>query len=411
MPVTLVASEHVLVGDDAGLRPATLVVEGDLIAAVHDGIDPAARLVDAALLPGFVDTHCHGARGVAFGTGDPAPAIAHHHLHGSTSLMASTVTASMADLRAQLDTLRPAVEAGDLVGVHLEGPFLSREKKGAHEDSLLRTPDPELLDPLLADPVVRMVTLAPELLGGLQAMCRCRAAGVVAAFGHSDADATTARAALDAGATVTTHLFNAMRPIGHREPGPVPVLLHDPRMVVELIADGVHVAPEVLLMTIDAVGAHRVALVTDAIAATGEPDGPQHLGNLPIQVRHGIARLVDADGLPGALAGSTLTLDRAVQRLVGLGVPLADVARMASTTPARAHGLDRVGVLEPGRLADVCAVDAGGHLRGVMRHGTWLRDPHPANHNPGNQNPGAHDSSGRQATGPDHTRTRAKDPA
>lgn len=383
-PIALAADRVLL--DDGQLHAATLVLDDGRIAEVREGIDPAAQPLHGIVVPGYVDTHCHGARGVAFGQGDPTPAIEHHHAHGSTTLMASTVTASMGDLRAQLDVLRPFVGSGELAGVHLEGPFLSPERKGAHQPGLLRAPGPDLLAPLLGDPVVRMVTLAPELPGGLDAVGLCRDHGVVAAFGHSDADAPTTAGAIDAGMTVATHLFNAMRPIGHRVPGPVPVLLHDRRMVVELIADGVHVAPEVLLMAIDAAGPHRVALVTDAISATGQPDGPQLLGNLPVEVRDGIARLATGDGTEGALAGSTLTLDRAVERLVALGVPLADAVTMATATPARAHGLDEVGVLAPGRRADLCVLDEQAHLLGVLRHGRWLVEPpgpadptHPTN--------------------------------
>lgn len=380
-----IASQRVITGefDTDGrtlpARPLTLTLSGGSIARVDEGLAPDADVVDAVIVPGFVDTHTHGGAGAAFVDPDPAAvqrAIDLHRRHGSTTIFASTVTAAIPDVHAQVARLRPFVESGELAGVHLEGPFISPARKGAHTESLLVAPAPDLIEPLLADPVVRMVTLAPELTDGLEAVGACARRGVAAAFGHSDGDAATTRASVDAGVTIVTHLFNAMRGINHREPGPVPVLLTDPRVMVELICDGVHLAPEVVRLAIAAAGVRRVGLVTDAMAATGEADGDYELGGLAVQVRDGVARLVTADGSPGAIAGSTLTMDRAVRFLVrDAGVALPDAAAMASSVPAGWHHLDDVGRLAPGRRADLCLLDDDTRLVAVMRRGTWIANP------------------------------------
>lgn len=377
----LVAAEQVVVADGSPCRPLTLAVEDGRIAGVAEGIADGATVLDGLLLPGFVDTHCHGAAGAPFTDRDPqrvAAAIDLHRRHGTTSLVASTVTDTLGELTGQLARLAPLVEAGELAGTHVEGPFLSPAHKGAHPDELLLAPTREALDALLdaGRGTVRMVTLAPELDGDLEAVGHLRSRGVVAAFGHSDADAATTAAALDAGATVATHLFNAMRPVHHRAPGPVPVLLADERVTVEVIADLVHLAAEVLRLVPRAAGGHRVSLVTDAMSATGCADGHYMLGRLPVEVTGGTARLATSDGSQGAIAGSTLTMDVAVANLLRLGVAVDDVALMASANPARALGLAEVGRLAPGCWADACLLDADGYaLRAVMRRGRWITGP------------------------------------
>jgi N-acetylglucosamine-6-phosphate deacetylase len=340
------------------------------------GIDDAER-VAGWVVPGFVDTHCHGGGGHDFATTDARQALAardFHRRHGSTSILASLVADEIDTLGAQLGTLSGLVADGDLAGIHLEGPFLSPAKPGAHDPALLRHPEPRALDQLLAGGrgAVSMITIAPELPHGMAAIDRLVGDGVTAAVGHTDADAEMIKEALDHGATVATHLFNAMRPIHHREPGPVPTLLDDPRVVVELIADGVHLHDDVLRLAIAAAGPDRVALITDAMLATGMADGRYRLGTMPVEVADGRARVVEADGSAGAIAGSTLTMAAAYQRLIGLGLPHEQVARMAATTPARVHRLNQVGTIETGRLADLCVVDDRGGLQRVMARGEWV---------------------------------------
>ncbi len=329
------------------------------------------------VVPGFVDTHGHGGGGHDYATLEPAEASAarsFHRRHGTTTALASLVTADLDTLVAQIETLIPLVRRGELAGLHLEGPFLSPAKKGAHTEALLRPPTPEAVDRLLeaADGTLAMVTLAPELPGALEATARLAAAGVAVAVGHTDGDETDVRRALDAGATVATHLFNAMRPVHHREPGPVPVLLSDERVMVELIADGFHLHRDVVRMAVDAAGLDRAALITDAMVATGMPDGGYTLGGLDVTVRRGEARLVAEDGSPGSIAGSTLTMATGFAYLVGLGLSIPGAAWMAASTPARRHGLDGVGVLEVGAAADLCVVDDAGTLLRVLQHGSWV---------------------------------------
>ncbi len=375
--LNLIAADRVVTGGGTAVRPLTLTIDGGRILAVTEGIVPGAEVVDGVLVPGYVDTHCHGAAGAAFTDPDPAAvarAIAHHRSHGSTTLFASTVTDSLDELVAQVGRLRLLVEQGELAGIHLEGPFLSPAHKGAHPTELLVDPVDEAVDALVeaGGGAVRMFTIAPELNHGVEACRRMARAGVVAAFGHSDADAATTRASIDAGVTVATHLFNAMRPIHHRAPGPVPVLLDDARVTVEMIADFVHLAPEIVEFVGRAGGAGRVCLVTDAMSATGSADGAYMLGRLPVQVVDSTARLATEDGTPGAIAGSTLTMDVAVENLARVGFDVREAVAMASVNPARAHGLDEVGQLAVGRWADVCVIDPQSFaLRRVMRHGHW----------------------------------------
>mgnify|MGYP002651292298 CR=1 FL=1 len=378
MTITIAAQRVVTGASGPEPEALTLVVDGQRIVEVRPGLEDGAEVVDGWIVPGYVDTHCHGGAGADFASPDAdavAAALTMHRAHGSTSIMASTVTEAMDDVIAQIERLRPLVESGDLAGIHLEGPFLSVEKKGAHNPDLLVDPTPERIAEILqaSQDSVRMVTLAPEREHGLDAVSALEEAGVAAAFGHSDADHTTTAASVEAGASVVTHLFNAMRPIHHRDPGPIPFLLDDERVMVELICDGTHLHPDVIAMAIDAAGIHRVALVTDAMSATGKPDGEYDLGSLRVAVRSGVAKLLNDDGTLGAIAGSTLTMARAVEFVVSVvGREVGEAAIMAATTPARWHHLDEVGQLQPGRFADLCVVDDAGILQRVMRRGQWV---------------------------------------
>jgi N-acetylglucosamine-6-phosphate deacetylase len=285
-------------------------------------------------------------------------------------MVASLVSDEPAALGRSARELSSLVDDGLLAGVHLEGPWLSPQHAGAHEPARLSTPKPEAVDHLLesAGEHLRMVTLAPELPGGLDAIRRLSAAGVVAAIGHTDATYDEARAALDAGATVGTHLFNAMRGLHHREPGPVAALVEHPDAYVELIADGVHVHPAMLRMAA-AAKPHLTALVTDAMAAAAAVDGDYLLGAMAVEVRDGVARLTGS----GAIAGSTLTMSAAVRYAVRVvGMSLEDAVRAATSTPATMLGLERVGALRPGFHADLVVLDPDLEVLRVMRRGSWV---------------------------------------
>ncbi|GAA1394766.1 N-acetylglucosamine-6-phosphate deacetylase [Kitasatospora putterlickiae] len=354
-----------------------LAVEGDRIAGLGGSATPGdLDLSGYTVVPGFVDLHVHGGGGASYSSGiaEEALQVARTHLeHGTTTTVASTVTGEIDDLARQASVLSELVEDGVLAGIHFEGPFISHNRCGAHRPDLLRDPDPALVRKLVdaARGHARMVTLAPELPGGLDSVRMLADLGVIAAVGHTDSDYAKTLEAIEAGATVATHLFNAMPGIAHRAPGPIVALLEDERVTVELINDGVHLHPSVLDLAYGTAGAARVALITDAMGAAGMGDGLYPLGPLQVEVKDGVARLVEG----GAIAGSTLTLDVAFKRAVTVnGLGLNQVVESLSAVPARLLGLaDRIGGLEPGKLADLAVVDSATYdLVAVMRHGEWI---------------------------------------
>lgn len=328
------------------------------------------------VVPGFIDLHVHGGGGHAMLSEDPdevLAAVASHRAHGTTSTLASLVSAPLDELLASLVAVRNAVRAepagAGLVGSHLEGPFLSPLRAGAHDPRRLLRPDRAILDRLLdaADGTLRVITLAPELPGGIDLVRHAVAAGVIVAIGHSDADLAQANAAFDAGASLVTHLFNGMRPWHHRQPGLVGAALSRPGVVSELINDGIHLHDATARVAFAAASAGRICLVTDCIATAGE--GSFRLGDAEVRVDGDAVRLAGTQ----TLAGSTLTMDRALRRAVQvLGVPMAVAVDAASSTPARVLGIDdRVGKLEAGRGADLVVLSDALDVEAVMVGGEW----------------------------------------
>jgi N-acetylglucosamine-6-phosphate deacetylase len=375
----LITAETVLTSREL-LRPGWIEVSGETVTAVGSGEAPRAadrELGGVTVMPGFVDTHLHGGGGANFSTAahdETATAVDFHRRHGTTTLIASLVTAGPQDLLRQVGALADDVHAGLLDGIHLEGPWLSTLRCGAHQPSLMRDPDQAEIDRVLAagGGAVRMVTIAPERDGALPAIGQIVDAGVVAAVGHTEATYEQTMAAIDAGATVGTHLFNAMRPINTREPGPVIALLEDLRVTVELITDGVHVDPALYRHVLHSVGPDRVSLVTDAMAAAGMSDGSYWLGPLEVAVADGVARIAGTD----TIAGSTATMDHQFRFAVEhCGLPrddaLMSAVRQASINPARALGFPST-VLEAGVRADLVVLDAGLAVTAVMRKGSWI---------------------------------------
>ena len=353
------------------------VVDEDILAFGRrsDGMPADGQrpedLGDVTVVPGFVDIHTHGGGGATYSTTDPEEArkvAAFHAKHGTTTTLASLVTAPLDDLVSQTACLADLVTDGVIAGVHLEGPFLSAVRCGAHEPSLLRDPVEGDVAKVLSD-AVKMVTIAPELPSGLDAIRQVVDAGVVAALGHTDATYEQMIAGADAGATVATHLFNGMRPFHHRDPGPVGAALNDSRLLLEVINDGMHLDPQVVRVALAAAGVNRIALITDAMVATGMPNGRYLLGTLEVDVKDGLATLAHGTH---SIAGSTLTMDVAFANAVKAGVSLVDASRMASGTPADAFGWYNVGGIETGRRADLVLLDEEYAVRKVMRAGAWL---------------------------------------
>jgi N-acetylglucosamine-6-phosphate deacetylase len=297
--------------------------------------------------------------------------------------VASLVTAPLADLEARAAMLADLAGQADIAGIHLEGPFLSTARCGAQDPRHMLAPDVAAFERLhtAAAGQLRVITIAPELPGAVSLIKAAARAGVTAAVGHTDATADITSAAVDVGVTHATHLFNGMRPLHHREPGPAGALLDRDEVTCEVIADGVHLHDTVIRLAARAAGPGRLVLITDAMAAAGMPDGSYQLGSMRVDVAGGVARLVGGDELGttgatrtgGAIAGSTATMADVVRHAIAAGLPVTAVAAAASTTPARVLGLgDRTGALRAGLDADLVVCDEEFRLCAVMRQGEWL---------------------------------------
>ncbi len=338
---------------DGEFVPGDVDVAGGVITAV--GLAPAGG--DAVALPGFVDLQVNGFAGVDFtraGADEYRTAGEALVSTGVTSYLATLVTMPLSEYAPALAAVADVVSSGRgprVLGAHLEGPFLSPLRAGAHDPGLMIDPDPRVMETLLGAGPVRHVTLAPELEGAMEMIDLLRGRGVTVSCGHSDATAEVARAAFDRGAAAVTHLFNAQRPFGHRDPGLAGAALAHDTVVVTVIADGVHVAPDALRVAAWAARG-RLALITDAVAAAGLPDGASSLGESAVHRRAGEVRLHD-----GTLAGSVVTMDAALRNLIDLGIAAADAVGAATVVPARLTGRPELGTLRPGTPADIAVVD------------------------------------------------------
>lgn len=351
------------------------IVEGGVriadgrIATVGAQSAPGESLAGALVVPGFVDIHVHGGGGhdMSASAADMASAVRFHRGHGTTTSLVSLVTAPVDALCAQLGWAADLADAGEIAGAHLEGPFLSHVRCGAQNTDHLRDPDLAAFARMVeaARGHLRVITVAPELPGALDLIDAAVAAGVVAAVGHTDATYEQASAAFEHGATLATHLFNGMRPIHHREPGPVLASL-DAGVACETINDGIHLHPAVLREVL-ARGADRLVLITDAIDAAGVGDGEYILGGQQVWVRDGAARLEN-----GSLAGSSLTMDSAFARAIRNGVDVQRASVAASTNPARVIGLEGRGLLAPGTRADLLVLGEDHAVQRVLRAGEWV---------------------------------------
>lgn len=347
--------------DVARVQPADLLIQNGRIARVGEGLRPeGAEVIDAAGLyvaPGFVDPQVNGGAGNNFGDASPEgirKIVDFHVGHGTTGLLATTITAPSEAIRAAIGRVWEANHPA-VLGMHIEGPFISPKRKGAQNPDFILEPSIESFAELIRghENFVKIVTLAPELPGAERLIARIREIGAIPSLGHSDASYEEATQAIENGVELFTHLFDAMRGLHHREPGAVGAAL-DSDAYVELICDGIHVHPAVVRLVAKVKGFERICLITDAISAAGLPDGEYSLGGLPVFVHDGIARLSD-----GTLAGSTLTMDRAVKNSMEFtGCSLPEAVRCATLNPARLLGIDdRKGSIAMGKDADLVIFD------------------------------------------------------
>ena len=364
-----------------------VVIEDGWIASISSRaaveLPTDARVLDfsgATLAPAFFDVHIHGAMGHDVMEATPAALGAMGSFlaaHGTGSFLATTVTAPLDATLRSLSGLakllaQPPAQTGiagraQAVGIHLEGPFLSHTKRGVQPVEHLLVPNTATFDRLFeaSEGRIRLMTLAPELPGAIELTAHATARGVRVSLGHSNATAAETRAAIAAGAVSATHTFNAMRPLDHREPGILGTALTNDALFAELICDGIHVAPEMVKLWWRAKGPERAILVTDALSAAGMPDGVYRLGEFAVQVANGRAMA------NGVLAGSVLTLDRALANFMEFtGAPLEQALRLLTVNPASMTGLgDQVGSLAVGEAANLVALDDAGMLVGSVVHG------------------------------------------
>ncbi|HEV2399817.1 MAG TPA: N-acetylglucosamine-6-phosphate deacetylase [Candidatus Sulfotelmatobacter sp.] len=324
---------------------------------------------DAILTPGFVDIHIHGGGGIDTMRAAPVELTRMGEFlakHGVTRYFPTTVAAPLDTTCSALERLADAIETEDNggaarpIGIHLEGPFLSLKRRGVHPPEYLAEPTVAIFDRMwqAARGHVRMMTIAPEIPGALEVIAEASRRNVCVSIGHSDAEMPIARAGVKAGARHATHTFNAMRPLDHRSPGILGEVLSNDRLTADMIVDGIHVSPEVVKVFLQAKGPERAVLITDAISATGMPEGQYQLGPIQVQVKDGTCTA------NGSLAGSVLTMDRAVRNVTKFsGWPLRDAVRAATLNPAKAVGLENdYGVLAPGASADLTVLTASGEV-------------------------------------------------
>src|SRR5580692_4226335 len=390
----IVLSANRLYTPQEEIKDPLLFIEDGLISAVSSRaerhipknamvIDLASDgLAEAILAPGFVDIHMHGGAGVDLMRAAPSELPGLNKFlttHGVTGYFPTTVAAPLDQTCAALGRLADAIEAaqgthaeGDAMqarplGIHLEGPFLSHKRRGVHPPEYLVEPTLEIFERLwqAAHGHVRMMTIAPEIPGALEVIAEAARRKVCVSIGHSDATLEAARAGVRAGARHATHTFNAMRPLDHRDPGILGEVLTDRELSADIIADGIHVAPEVIQIFLRSVGFERSVLITDAMAAAGMPDGTYQLGPIQVEVKDGKCTS------NGSLAGSVLTMDRAVRNVTQFADwTLQDAVRAATLNPAQAAGLpEGSGVIAPGAEANLVVLDRDGVVRKTMVRG------------------------------------------
>lgn len=383
--MTTIVVGGTLVTPDQELPDHSLVLEDGKIVEIRPaGPEKGNAIIQARnsiITPGLIDVHVHGSLGSD--TMDATPTAlavmgSYFAAHGITSFLATTITAPSEQIKSAIDNVSDCLDqkgGTQLLGVHLEGPYLSAKYRGAQPDDHLRAPDPNEYGAWLDTGVVRLVTLAPELPGASELIQLGAARGIQFAVGHSAADYDTVVRAADLGLRQATHTFNGMAGLHHREPGTVGAVLSDERIYAQVIADGVHLHPAVFKILMRVKGVGRTILITDAMRATGLPDGEYELGAQRIVVKQGVARAPN-----GSLAGSTLTLDAALRnaaRFAGLSV--REALPMATSVPAEALGLaGKKGSLQPGADADITIFDQNFEVQKTIVGGELVYDKEKA---------------------------------
>jgi len=368
-------------------RPAVVVEDGAIIKlGPRSSVEAAPNAMthdfgDGIIVPGFVDIHVHGSAGYDVMQADGHARCGFEQFlarHGVTAYYPTTVAAAIAVIESALERLADAIEGGvrneahenggrngraQPMGIHLEGPFISHARCGVHPPEALLTPSVETFNKFwqAARGHIRLMTIAAELDGALELIAEASRRGVCISLGHSDADLATTRRAVDAGARHATHTFNAMRPLGHRDPGIAGEVLTNPHLTADVIADGIHVDPVMVQLFLKAKGVDNSVLITDATSATGMPDGKYSLGTLEVEVKDGT---VQRDG---KLAGSVLTMDRAVRNAMNFaGWDLRQAVQTATANPARVAGAENKGILKPGANADFVVLSASGEIQATV---------------------------------------------
>ena len=381
---TVITAARLVTPQERIESPRVIVEDGRIAALDSREALPAptgARELDFSgliLAPGFIDIHVHGGAGHdVMEPDDGALAAIERHMvrHGVTSYLATTVTAPREKIIRALEHLSQSAKNRDdgeracMLGIHLEGPFISHAKRGVHPPENLVPPSPQALEAFwqASAGMLRMMTIAPELAGAVETIQRAQSLGVISSLGHSDANFREASAAIAAGAAHATHTFNAMRSLDHREPGILGAVLADDGVSADIIADGIHLHPNIVKLFLRAKGHEKSILITDAISAAGMPDGRYRLGAFEVDVKDGRC------DLNGKLAGSVLTLDRAVRNVMSFGGwTLQDAVRSVTLNPARLLGIaTERGVLAPGSIADLVVLTPHGDVVKTMAAGRW----------------------------------------